>query len=128
MKIATGVDLVDIARFHETIERHGDRFLRRIFTPHELEEMGANITSLAGRFAAKEAVAKALGTGIGAVTWHDVEVLRGPQRQPLLHLHGEALRLAGEMCLQNWAISLSHTHTHAIATVVATGNNTFEDR
>jgi len=122
VKLATGVDLVDIERFKGVIERHGDRFLQRVFTPQELDEVGANITSLAGRFAAKEAVAKALGTGIGAVSWREVEILRGPQRQPLLRLHGEAARLAGELCLQHWALSLSHTHTHAVASVVATGD------
>ena len=121
VRLATGVDLVDIERFKEVIERHGDRFLQRVFTPQELDELGANITSLAGRFAAKEAVVKALGTGIGAVSWREVEILRGPQRQPLLVLHGEAVRLAWELCLQHWALSLSHTHTHAIASVVATG-------
>src|SRR5512134_1831207 len=111
MKLATGVDLVDIERFEDVVKRHGDRFLRRVFTSQELDEVGGNITSLAGRFAAKEAVAKALGTGIGAVSWQEVEVLRGPQRQPLLHLHGEATRLAAELCLQEWSLSLSHTHT-----------------
>jgi holo-[acyl-carrier protein] synthase len=113
--------LVDIERLEDVVKRHGDRFLKRVFTSRELDEVGGNITSLAGRFAAKEAVAKALGTGIGAVSWQEVEVLRGPQRQPLLHLHGEAIRLAGELCLQEWSLSLSHTHTHAIATVVALG-------
>ena len=122
VRLATGIDLVDIERFKDVIERHGDRFLKRVFTRQELEELGANITSLAGRFAAKEAVAKALGTGIGAIGWREVEILRGPRRQPLLHLHGEAMRLAGELCLQHWALSLSHTHTHAIASVVATGD------
>jgi holo-[acyl-carrier protein] synthase len=122
VKLATGIDLVDIGRFKDVIERHGDRFLQRVFTPQELDELGANFISLAGRFAAKEAVAKALGTGIGAIGWREVEILRGPSRQPVLRLHGEANRLAGEQCLQHWALSLSHTHTHAIASVVATGD------
>ncbi len=121
MKLATGVDMVDIQRFQETLERHGERFLRRIFTSQELDEVGSNVTSLAGRFAAKEAVSKALGTGIGLVSWHDIVVLRGAQREPLLSLHGAAIQLAGERGLGDWALSISHTHTHAIAVVVACG-------
>ncbi len=78
VRLATGVDLVDIERFREVVERHGDRFLLRVFTPQELDEVGANTTSLAARFAAKEAVAKALGTGIGAISWREIEILRGP--------------------------------------------------
>lgn len=117
--LATGVDLVEIERFRSAVERHGERFLNRIFTPTELKEVGENIYSLAARFAAKEAVSKALGTGIGAVGWHEIEVLRGAHREPVLHLHGEARRLADELELRRWSISLSHTHTCAIALVVA---------
>jgi holo-[acyl-carrier protein] synthase len=121
MKLATGVDLVEINRLEVAIERHGDRFLQRIFTSQELQEVKGNLPSLAGRFAAKEAVAKALGTGIGAVNWREVEVLRGAERQPVLHLHGAASRLAEELGLRCWSLSLSHTFTHAIAMVVALG-------
>ena len=121
MKVAAGVDLIEIGRLQGTIQRHGDRFLKRVFTQRELDEVGQDMPSLAGRFAAKEAVAKALGTGIGAVAWQEIEVLRGEARQPLLHLHGEASRLADSLGLQEWSLSLSHTHTHAIAMVVAIG-------
>ena len=86
MKLSTGVDLVEINRLQEAIERHGDRFLQRIFTSQELQEVRGNLPSLAACFAAKEAVAKALGTGIGAVNWREVEVLRGAERQPVLRL------------------------------------------
>jgi holo-[acyl-carrier protein] synthase len=79
-----------------------------------------NISSLAARFAAKEAVSKALGTGIGRVSWRDIEILRGPERQPLLVLSGEAHQLASQLGLRQWSISLSHTQGHAIAFVVAT--------
>jgi len=121
MKLSTGVDLVEINRLQEAIERHGDRFLQRIFTSQELQEVRGNLPSLAARFAAKEAVAKALGTGIGAVNWREVEVLRGAERQPVLRLHGAASRLADELGLQHWSLSLSHTFSHAIAVVVALG-------
>ena len=121
MKLATGVDMVELGRFREAIERHGDRFLRRVFTEQELAQVGANLTSLAARFAAKEAVAKALCTGIGPVTWREIEILRGPERQPILHLHGAARRLAEAQGLEVWSLSLSHTRTGAVAFVVAVG-------
>ena len=121
MPLSSGVDLVEIQRLQSAIERHGDRFLNRIFTPRELKEVGQNTASLAARFAAKEAVAKALGTGIGPINWHEIEILRGPARQPLLHLHGAAGRLARQLNLEEWSLSLSHTAAHAIALVVASG-------
>jgi holo-[acyl-carrier protein] synthase len=121
MQLATGVDLVEIQRLQQAIDRYGERFLQRIFTPSELEEVGRNTASLAGRFAAKEAVAKALGTGIGPVNWREIEVLRGPQRQPRLLLHGSAQQLAGELNLSDWSLSLSHSFSYAIAMVVAVG-------
>lgn len=121
MALATGVDLVDIQRLQGVIDRYGERFLQRIFTDNELQEVGKNTASLAARFAAKEAVAKALGSGIGAVNWREIEVLRGPQRAPRLILHGSAQRLAQELNLSDWSLSLSHTFSHAIAMVVALG-------
>jgi holo-[acyl-carrier protein] synthase len=120
--LRTGIDLVEIERLDATLERHGTRFLQRVFTPQELAEVGENRASLAARFAAKEAVAKALGTGIGPVTWQEIEVLRGPARQPMLHLHGAAQRLAQELGLGTWSVSLSHTHLYAVALVVAAGD------
>ena len=75
MPLSSGVDLVEIQRLQAAIDRHGERFLNRIFTPRELEEVGQNTASLAARFAAKEAVSKALGTGIGPVNWHEIEIL-----------------------------------------------------
>ena len=121
MSLACGVDLVDIERFEGTVQRHGERFLRRVFTDQELSDAAESPASLAARFAAKEAVSKALGTGIGAVGWCEIEVLRGPARQPVILLHGAAARLAEEQGLHTWSLSLSHTHTHAVAMVVAQG-------
>ena len=117
--LATGIDLIEIERLQETIRRYGERFLLRVFTPGELSEVAGNSSSLAARFAAKEAVAKALGTGIGPVSWREIEILRGPARQPMLHLHGAARRLAEEQGLTLWSLSLSHTHSVAVASVVA---------
>ena len=120
--LRTGVDLIELDRVESAIQRHGVRFLERAFTPRELEEVGENVASLAARFAAKEATAKALGTGIGDVGWQEIEILRGPARQPHLHLHGKASSLADELDLETWSLSLSHTRTHAIALVVAIGD------
>jgi holo-[acyl-carrier protein] synthase len=117
--LRTGIDLLEVERLKRAIDRHGNRFLRRIYTTRELSLIGENIPSLAARFAAKEAVAKTLGTGIGTVGWKDIEILRGPSKEPVLHLHGEALRVAEKLNLHIWSISISHTQEHAIAMVVA---------
>ena len=121
MKLKTGVDLIEIERIRASIEQHGEKFLQRIYTPRELDICAENIASLAARFAAKEAVAKTLGTGIGAVGFRDIEILRDENRAPVLYLHGAAQELAAMLGLENWSISLSHTKTHAIAMVVAIG-------
>lgn len=118
-QIATGIDLIEIKRVESIIQRYGDRFLKRVFTTQELAEAGSSAASLAARFAGKEAVAKALGTGIGAITWLEIEILRTCSDQPSLHLHGAAFDLAQRLGLINWAISLSHTNTHAVAIAVA---------
>lgn len=116
----SGVDLIEVDRLEKAIERHGERFLKRIFTEQELAQLKDNLPSLAARWAAKEAVAKALATGIGDVSWQEIEILRGPSREPVLNLYGAALRLAEERGIQNWSVSLSHTEGHALAMVVAT--------
>jgi holo-[acyl-carrier protein] synthase len=119
MKLSTGVDLVDIARIRDAIERHGERFVARIFTEIEQQESGGRIASLAARFAAKEATAKALGCGIGVVGWLDIEVRGDENHAPHLYLHGEGKKLAKKLGLSNWSVSLSHTESQAIAFVVA---------
>lgn len=121
MILRSGVDLIEIERVRAVIERFGQRFLQRVFTQTELEEAGAIPASLAARFAAKEAVAKALGTGIGLVGWQEIEVLRGSLGQPELRLSGAAAHLAARQGLQTWTLSLSHSQSHAIAIVVAAG-------
>jgi holo-[acyl-carrier protein] synthase len=121
MNLRTGVDLIELGRIESVIQRYGKRFLKRVFTARELEEVGDNPASLAARFAAKEAVAKALGTGIGEVGWQEIEVLRGPARQPNLLLSGRAASLAEKLRLETWSLSLTHDQTQAIAVVVAIG-------
>ncbi len=117
--VRTGVDLIEISRVEAVVRRHGQRFLDRVFTPQELADAGGRTASLAARFAAKEAAAKALGCGIGQVSWLDIEVTRDPERRPVLVLHGAAWRRAQELHLREWSISLSHSGDYAIALVVA---------
>jgi holo-[acyl-carrier protein] synthase len=119
MRVQSGVDLIEIERVRDAIDRFGSRFLQRIFTEAELGEVGSSPASLAARFAAKEAVAKALGTGIGAVSWQEIEILRSNGNQPGLSLHGAAASLATEQGLKSWSVSLSHSQSHAIAVVIA---------
>jgi holo-[acyl-carrier protein] synthase len=119
--IHSGVDMIEVERIDHAILRYGERFFDRFFTHQELIDAGGRTPGLAARFAAKEAVSKALGTGIGEVGWKDIEIVKGPGRQPVLKLHGRARELAREMGITGWAISLSHTHEHAVAIAVGYG-------
>ncbi len=121
MKIATGVDLIEISRIEEVIARHGKHYLERIYTPAELEQCGKRAESLAGRFAAKEATAKALGSGIGDITWKEIEVLGDEQNAPVLTLHGAAKQKAEKLGLSSWSVSISHSRSHSVAFVVMVG-------
>jgi holo-[acyl-carrier protein] synthase len=115
----TGIDLIEIERVARALERHGERMLTRLFTAREQADANGRVPSLAARFAAKEAAVKALGTGIGPVAFTEIEIVSGLDRQPELHLHGAAQTLATQLGLHTWAVSLSHTHSHAIAIVIA---------
>jgi len=95
-EIVTGIDLIEIERFQSAIDRHGERLLNKIFTPHELSDVGDKPASLAARFAAKEAVAKSLGTGIGSIGWQEIEIIRADTGQPILQLAGAAAQLASQ--------------------------------
>jgi holo-[acyl-carrier protein] synthase len=124
--LSVGVDLVELDRIRQAVDRHGERFLMRIYTPRELQRYHDRLSELAARFAAKEAVSKALGVGLNHISphgigWHDVEVLPDPFGKPLVHLSGRALELAEHQGLRTWAISLSHGRDHAVAFVVAAG-------
>lgn len=121
MIIRTGIDVVEIRRVEEVIQRYGERFLQRVFTPQEIQRYRSRSPSLAARFAAKEAVSKALGCGIGAVSWLEIEVIHDVSHQPVLVLHGKALQEAQTRGIQGWSVSLTHTQELAIAVVVAWG-------
>lgn len=125
MIAAIGVDLVEVQRIELSIQRFGERFLKRVFTDAERQycESKANASErFAARFAAKEAAMKALGTGwTGGVTWRDLEVARAPSGKPSLVLHGIAKQRASELGFRRLELSLTHTHEYAMAQVVAEG-------
>ena len=126
--IATGVDLIEIDRIAATLQRYGERFLRRIFTPDEIAYCRGRAPNLAARFAAKEAVMKSLGTGFRGVGWRDVEVVRAPSGAPSPRLHGRARRRAERLGVTEIGISLSHSRGFALAFAVATRPDTDDFR
>jgi holo-[acyl-carrier protein] synthase len=117
--ISIGVDAVEIESFKRDLELAGDRFLERIYTEQERAYCNGRVEQLATRFAAKEAAAKALGTGIRGVDWRDLEVRSEPNGQPRIVLRGQASREAGARRIGAIVISLCHTREHAIAVAVA---------
>lgn len=119
--LRTGVDLIEIDRIAAMISRHGAHFLERIYTQAELEMCNRRTESLAGRYAAKEAVAKALGSGIGEISWQEIEILEDEYKAPQVHLHKAAASRGKKMGASNWSVSISHSQSHAIAVAVAIG-------
>ncbi len=115
---AVGVDLIEIDRIQRVIVRFGERFLNRVYTPEEIVYCSMP-GRYAARFAGKEAVAKALGTGIGAVAWRDIAILSDEQGRPWVKLSGKAREVAQQAGIGSFSISLSHTRALAIAFVVA---------
>lgn len=122
MLVGTGIDVVEIARIADSIERYGERFLNRVFTPGEISYCRRKRNSgesFAARFAAKEAAAKALGTGIQqGVTWKEMEVRRAPGERPTLHFSGRARELSQRMGVWKISLSLAHSNTVAMAMVL----------
>ncbi len=123
MIVRTGIDLAEIHRLKEINPKIRKRFLERVFTPQEILECGDSNEALAGRFAVKEAVVKALGTGIGLVSWKDVETVSGPWGEPVLNLHGKARQVANLLGLTEWSVSITDTGDLAAAVAVAFGDS-----
>ncbi|MEL6795289.1 MAG: holo-ACP synthase [Planctomycetota bacterium] len=125
--VGLGTDLMEVARITESIEKHGDRFLSRCFTDAERADAtrsgeGRSFERFAARFAAKEAVLKALGTGwSGGIAWTDVEVSSNDSGAPSVTLSGRAAEIAADLRIRSWLCSMTHTATHASATVIALG-------
>jgi holo-[acyl-carrier protein] synthase len=116
--ISVGVDLIEIDRVAATLKRFGRRFLERVYTEGEIAYCRGRAPQLAARFAAKEAVMKALGTGTRGVGWREVEVTRKRSGEPGIALHGRASSRAEHLGISRIAISLSHSRNYAIASVV----------
>ncbi|MEG9438055.1 holo-ACP synthase [Edaphobacter sp. HDX4] len=124
MIVGVGTDMIEISRIEDSIQRFGDRFLDRIFTSGEIrycqQKKKHAAESFAARFAAKEAGAKALGTGISrGISWKEIEVRRSPGARPTLHLSGRALEIAGQLGIGQLSLSLTHGRDLAFAVVVA---------
>lgn len=117
--LAVGADLVEVHRIAELVREHGERFTRRVFTAQEVADCNGRADSLAARWAAKEAIAKALGTGFGPVEHLDIEVVRDEVGCPHVRLHRAAAALSQTRGFTQWAISLSHDGGMALAFVVA---------
>ena len=121
--VAHGIDLVDCPRIEEMIKRHGERFVNRVFTANEqayAEKNKNSIEKLAGRFAAKEAILKLIGTGWrGKIAWTDIEVINNPMGQPEITLSGEVEKLADKLRIKHISVSITHTANFAIASAVA---------
>jgi len=121
--VAHGIDLVDFPRIEEMAKRHGERFLNRVFTATEQAYAEANkngLEKLAGRFAAKEAILKLMGTGWrGKIAWTDIEIVNNPAGQPEVTLCGEVKKIADRLGIKHISISITHTANFAIASAVA---------
>lgn len=116
---SVGIDAVEIDRVSAVLARHGERFLSRVYTQREIDFCRLRVPELAARFAGKEAISKALGTGLKGIGWREMEILPDRRGKPLVYLHGRAARRAEELALARWAISLTHSRDLALAFVVA---------
>jgi holo-[acyl-carrier protein] synthase len=117
-KFAHGIDIVEIDRVADVLARHGDRFLNRVFTPDEIAHCRGRVHELAVRFAAKEAVMKALGTGIRGVGWRDIEILPNRRGKPLVFLYERGAGRAERIELRGLEVSMTHSRDFAMASVV----------
>ncbi len=124
--IAHGIDLVDRPRIKQMVQRHGQRFLNRVYTKKEQQYAEAhrdNIEKLAGRFAAKEAILKLIGTGwVGKIAWTDIEVVNNSAGQPEVTITGEVKRIAEKLGITQISVSITHTANFAIASAIALAN------
>lgn len=121
--VGHGIDIVETARIQRMAKEHGQKFLDRCFTPAEQQYCSRNEKRhhehLAGRFAAKEAILKVLGTGwSGGISWTDIEILPTPSGQPVVTLRGETLAIAQRLGIVRWLVSISHIETHATASAI----------
>lgn len=122
MKIFTGIDLIEIERFEKIDPAIRERFIHRVLTESEILEVKGSNASLAGKFAAKEAVVKAAGCGIGLISFHDMEILHDENGRPILTLKNGAEKIISDLGLKEWSVSISHSQRYAVATAVFLGD------
>ncbi len=125
---AVGIDIIEIERVEAALGRFGERFLRRVYTAEEAAFCRGRVHELAARFAAKEAVMKALGTGARGVAWREIEILPNHRGKPLVYLHGRARERAERIALEGIDVSMSHSRHLALAFVVAQSSDLEPDR
>ena len=122
--IRTGIDLIEVERFRSQKPEIRQRFLERVYTEAEREYCRDNDQHLAGRFAAKEAAAKALGCGIGEISWQEIEILNDSSGAPQLIFHGRAAERAERLGLTEWSVSITHLKDLAAAVAAGSGEQT----
>ncbi len=123
VNIAVGIDIIEVGRVQRAFERHGDRFLQRVFTERELQQCRGKATRWAGRFAAKEAISKALGTGLHGVSWREMEIVQLRSGRPTVRLHGKAKQRAELLGLSAFDVSIADLAEFSIAVAVAVQAN-----
>ena len=121
MILRSGIDIIEISRLEQINPDIRKRFISRVFTPDKIKQAGDRSNAFTGLFAAKEAVSKALGTGIGHVRWQDIEIIHLPSGQPEVKLHGNGKRVADRLGLEVWSVSISHDRDKVVAMAVAFG-------
>ena len=123
VNIAVGIDIIEVDRVRKVYEHHGERFLKRVFTEIEVRQCRGKATRLAGRFAAKEAISKALGTGLHGVAWREMEIVQLRSGRPTVTLHGNAKRRAELLGISAFDVSIADLNAFSIAVAVAIQTN-----
>lgn len=124
VNVAVGVDIIEVDRVRKVFEKHGERFLQRVFTPTEVQQSRGKVARLAGRFAAKEAISKALGTGLHGVKWREMEIVQLRSGRPSVRLHGNARLRAHQLGISAFDVSMADLAQFSIAIAVAVQTTT----
>lgn len=119
VNIAVGIDIIEVERVRKVYEKHGERFLQRVFTELEVRQCRGKVTRLASRFAAKEAISKALGTGLHGVAWREMEIVQIRSGRPTVRLHGQAKARAELLGISAFDVSMADLAQFSIAVAVA---------
>jgi holo-[acyl-carrier protein] synthase len=123
VNIAVGIDMIEVERIRKVYEKHGERFLARVFTQNEVQQCRGKLTRLAGRFAAKEAISKALGTGMRGVKWREMEIVQLRSGRPSVRLHGFAKQRSIQLGLSAFDVSIADLAQLSIAIAIGVQTN-----